>query len=305
MMTSPRNFPAGRAVLDTGIDDTDTSVILETGGAAELPSTTPFVIRIFEAPISGDPEDVTAVEFMTVTNVSSETLTVTRGQQGTSAVAWDAGSIIESVLTAAELDEIKSAISDIHTRMGSGTSAVALTVPITAAGNYEVRGNGSITHHIDYDASGTDATWKIRANNTTDVFTVTEAGNVSIAGTLTVASTSQFNGMPTVTHSGTNSLALQRSTNTNGSLARLNLQMQSSTGTYRTYAEYSSVITDNTNAAEFGEARISVMRGGSLTSAMRIVGTGSVFHFYLQNLPTSNPGAGILWNDSNTLKVGT
>jgi hypothetical protein len=297
----PRNFPNGRAVLDSTAADDATTLTLVTGGVAELrgDSETPYVIRAFEEPLSGNPEDVTVVEYMLVTGVSGEVLTVTRGEQDSVAAEWPAGTIIETVLTEAEMAQIKVAIIDIETRIGSGDSAVALTVPITVAGNYEVRGDGSITNHIDYDDSGTDAIWKIRANNTTDIVSVTEAGAMTVAGTLAVG------GMITGTGTGTNMLALQRDINTAGSLARINLQMKSSTGVYRTYGEVAAEVVTNTNAAEFGEIRLNCIRNGSLVVGLRQRASGSVFHYILSGLPTSNPGAGILWNDSNTLKIGT
>jgi hypothetical protein len=34
-------------------------------------------------------------------------------------------------------------------------------------------------------------------------------------------------------------------------------------------------------------------------------GTGTVRELHISGLPTSNPGAGILWNDAGTVKVGT
>jgi hypothetical protein len=297
MLTVPRNFPDGRTTLATGIDDTDTTITVDD--VATLDATADYALTLIAA---DDPEDL---EIVTVTGVSGSDLTVTRAQQGTVAKSWPSGTLVEMRLTAANVQELVDAVDDIHTRIGAGTSAVALTVPITVAGNYEVRGNGSVTNHIDYDDSGTDAIWKIRANNTTDVVSVTEAGAMTVASTLATGGALTVAGMITGTGTGTNMLALQRDTNTAGSLARINLQMKSSTGVYRTYGEVAAEVMTNTNGAEFGEIRLQCIRNGSLVVGLRQRGSGSVMHYILTGLPTSNPGVGILWNDGGTVKVGT
>jgi hypothetical protein len=52
--------------------------------------------------------------------------------------------------------------------------------------------------------------------------------------------------------------------------------------------------------------RLGINWGSNIVSiAPEAAGTGTVRVLHISGLPTSNPGPGILWNDSNTVKVGT
>jgi hypothetical protein len=52
--------------------------------------------------------------------------------------------------------------------------------------------------------------------------------------------------------------------------------------------------------------RLGINWGSNIVSIKpEAAGTGTVRVLHISGLPTSNPGAGILWNDSNTVKVGT
>lgn len=272
-LTIPRNFPDGRTTLAVGIDDTDTTITVDD--VAALSGDEDYALTLIAA---DDPEDL---EIVTVTGVSGSDLTVVRGEQGTVAKSWASGTLVEMRLTAANVQELVDTLNDIHDRIGTGSSALALTVPITVAGDYEVRGNGSITHHIDYDASGTDAVWKIRANNTTDVVTVTEAGAMTVASTLTLG------GALDITQTSNMPIAARRDINTNGSLAFLSLQMKNSSGSYVEYARYVGAIVSNTAGSELGEGTIQVMRNGSLASSLRCIAVAaSTFHYNFVGLPT-------------------
>jgi hypothetical protein len=220
-LATPINFPGGRATLNTGVSNSETSFILDTGGGAALAlgGATFRVLRIYETPISGLPEDVTAVEYLRCSAISTDTLTVARAQQGSTAQAWSAGAIIESVFTAADIDDLKTEINLKTQGPGSATdNAIARfdattgkllqngLLEVDDSGNlvfrvaaaWEMRANAGVIQHIDYDNSSTGATWKIRADNTTDVFTVTEAGNTTIAGTLTQTGVATFNALVSI-----------------------------------------------------------------------------------------------------------
>ncbi len=123
------NFPGGRAVLATGVNNSATSWVLESGGgtALALGGATYRVLRVYEAPLSGLPEDVTAVEYIRCSAISTDTLTVARAQQGSVAQSWSAGAIVESVLTAADIDDLKTLLNDIETRTVLGTAGVVAT----------------------------------------------------------------------------------------------------------------------------------------------------------------------------------
>jgi hypothetical protein len=52
--------------------------------------------------------------------------------------------------------------------------------------------------------------------------------------------------------------------------------------------------------------RLGINWGSNIVSIKpEAAGTGTVRVLHISGLPTSNPGPGILWNDSNTVKVGT
>jgi len=235
------NFPGGRAVLATGVNNSATSWVLEAGGgtALALGGATYRVLRVYEAPLSGLPEDVTAVEYIRCSAISADTLTVARGQQGSTAQSWSAGAIVESVLTAADIDELKTELglkvtgpatatdnavarydattgeliqnsgvlcddSNNVTGVAALTTSGAVNVggslimtnsgPTTCPGTYNVRGDGSTIMDIDYNNDSGGATFTIRANASTTVFTVGETGNTTIAGSLGVTGTSTFSG---------------------------------------------------------------------------------------------------------------
>ena len=69
--------------------------------------------------------------------------------------------------------------------------------------------------------------------------------------------------------------------------------------TYRTYGTY-------TDASNYRRVALAMTTAGVATLAPEGAGTGASGNvLHISGLPTSNPGAGILWNDSGTVKVGT
>jgi hypothetical protein len=62
----------------------------------------------------------------------------------------------------------------------------------------------------------------------------------------------------------------------------------------------------NTRTDASNYERLGINWGSNIVSIKpEAAGTGTVRVLHISGLPTSNPGAGILWNDSNTVKVGT
>lgn len=62
-----------------------TSIVLQTGNGALLPATTPFNVVWWNSTDFADPSDDPNVEIVRVTNIATDTLTVTRAQEGTAA----------------------------------------------------------------------------------------------------------------------------------------------------------------------------------------------------------------------------
>jgi hypothetical protein len=97
------------STLASSIIDTDTTLSVQAGDAAKFPVLAGgdwFPLTVVDA--GGN------MEIMRVTARSGAVLTVTRGQEGTTAMAFDAGVAVQSNLTAGALDQIQS---DILARM--------------------------------------------------------------------------------------------------------------------------------------------------------------------------------------------
>jgi len=73
---------------------------------------------------------------------------------------------------------------------------------------------------------------------------------------------------------------------------------------YKANAQTFNIYNTRTDASNYERLKI-----GWDTNVMEIkpeaAGTGTVRELHISGLPTSNPGAGILWNDAGTVKVGT
>ncbi len=201
-------------ILQSTIDNDDTSFSLATGEGSLFPVSGPFFISI---------ED----EILDVLSRTSDTFTVsTRGAQGTVATSHANGAIVNLFYTAEQIEELQDAINSSETNIAScvvgggastdnaiprfdstsgkllqnsgiiiddssnitGVASIATgLVSSTISGAFEIRANGGAIHHIDYDNNSTGALFKVRANDTTDVFSISETGDTSCAGTLTVA----------------------------------------------------------------------------------------------------------------------
>jgi hypothetical protein len=94
--------------LSTGINNSVTSMTLNS--ITTLPSTYPYTLVI-------DP-DTASEEIVTVTaNAGGSVLTITRGQDGTSAQIHDAGAVVKHMITARDLQEPQNhivATADVH-----------------------------------------------------------------------------------------------------------------------------------------------------------------------------------------------
>ena len=107
-----------------------TSIVLKSGQGAAFPSSGSFWVTLY-----GDTVDA-GNEIVLVTSRSSDTLTVTRAQQGTPAAAWPAGSKVAMLVTQEALEDIHDAINGIE----AGT---------TALDALDVDGNGDVSGTLD------------------------------------------------------------------------------------------------------------------------------------------------------------
>ncbi len=81
-MDIAKNF--AKVTVSTGYDASATSIVLATGHGAKLP-TAPFNAVWWNATDYADPSDDPNVEIVRVTSIATDTLTVTRAQESTSA----------------------------------------------------------------------------------------------------------------------------------------------------------------------------------------------------------------------------
>lgn len=81
-LDNAKNF--AKVTVSTGYDAAATSIVLTTGHGAKLP-TAPFNVVWYNSTDYSDPSDDPNVEVVRVTAISTDTLTVTRAQESTSA----------------------------------------------------------------------------------------------------------------------------------------------------------------------------------------------------------------------------
>lgn len=104
-----------KTTLSAGITNVATSIPLVSGASFPAPTNPDY----FYATLTNAAESV--FEIVKVTANSANTLTVVRAQDGTTAVAWNAGDKVELRITKAVLDDFKT-----DTRNGTATAAAKL-----------------------------------------------------------------------------------------------------------------------------------------------------------------------------------
>jgi hypothetical protein len=98
VFSNPQN--RARSFLASSITSADTTLALQSGGGSLFPSP-PFLITIDD-------------EILRVTAKTGDTLTVSRGQEGTIPASHNAGSPVELRITAGALIEIHSAVNNLE-----------------------------------------------------------------------------------------------------------------------------------------------------------------------------------------------
>jgi hypothetical protein len=83
MISLAKNF--AKATVSTTYDASATSIALTTGHGARFPTAVPFNVVWWNSTDYGDPADDPNREIVRVTAIATDTLTVVRGQEGTSA----------------------------------------------------------------------------------------------------------------------------------------------------------------------------------------------------------------------------
>ena len=146
-----KNF--AKVVVSTGYDDNDTSIVLETDEGAKLPAPATdgaFNVVWYNSSDYSDPGDDPNVEIVRVIARSTDTLTITRAQEDTTAKTHNtAGKVYKMVLamTKKMIDDIptyadskvEDSITDGHTDIAPSGNAVfdalALKAPVKSTGS--------------------------------------------------------------------------------------------------------------------------------------------------------------------------
>lgn len=126
----------------TALQAGDTTLTVKAGdGAAKFPATAPFMV-LFPSGAQG--------ELAKCTTKSGDTLTLVRGQEGTAAQLWPAGTVVQCVVTAGSLSDVWSALNrgrafyaDDYGAVGDGATddAAAIQSAIVAC---QAAGGGTV-----------------------------------------------------------------------------------------------------------------------------------------------------------------
>lgn len=117
-LDNAKNF--AKVTVSIGYDASATSIVLASGHGAKLP-TAPFNLAWWNSTDYSDPSDDPNVEIVRCTAISTDTLTVTRAQESTSASTKNTGSKTYKMIAGLTAKVINNlAFSDI-----SGTTTLA------------------------------------------------------------------------------------------------------------------------------------------------------------------------------------
>lgn len=179
--------------LSAAIVAGDVTCDLQAGEGAEFPSSGTFWVTLFGS-------SVDANEIALCTSRSTDELTITRAQQGTSALDWPENTNVQRLWTKGDVDDTQDAINNIED--GSTTLATVTTTVDATVGGQVIAGSGT---HTLTNAAGLIDGVKIQ-NGTVDDDSLDATddyafNSVAVGGgygstgsTLSAAGVGQFNG---------------------------------------------------------------------------------------------------------------
>lgn len=117
-----------QTTLASGISNTATTMTVATGtGSALMGGVTLATGNIDQFTVAIDP-DTQSEEIVFVTAVSSDTLTIVRGQAGSSAITHSGGATVKHVLTSSDLTAFEAGLNEtipLNTQTGTSYTLVA------------------------------------------------------------------------------------------------------------------------------------------------------------------------------------
>ena len=171
------------------------------------------------------------------------------------------------------------------TDTASASNSLLMDLHVGGVSKFKVSKDGTI------DIPGQTAGILLNDNSSSGIKAASSAGNVKI-GNMSGFGLAVFNNAINVNVSAPATLTSDQS-HTLAQRNGVNAQTHRLYGTYTDASNYRR-LTKTMSAGGVAE----IKPEGAGTGA-----TGNVLH--ISGLPTSNPGAGILWNDAGTVKVGT
>lgn len=174
-----RNFAITE--VSTAYDDTATSVVLATGDGDKLPlpsSDGAFNLTWWNSTDYANPAEDPNVEIVRVTARSTDTLTVTRAQEGTAASTKNTGSKAYKLvlsITKKMIDDIEANQTANNAKISYTDSAKVAHITVTQAVNLDTMESDSVTNNakISFDATSSGKLAGIEAlaevNNISDV----------------------------------------------------------------------------------------------------------------------------------------
>ena len=174
-----------KANLSTGYATGDTSVVLVSGGGAKFPAA-PFNAVWYNSTDYSNPGDDASAEIVRVTVISTDTLTITRAQESTSAANHNTAGKTYTLFAG----PTAKLITDVQAMDISGTAAKATVLATTRAINgVNFDGSGPITVTADATTlTGTSLKSTVLGSSLTSVGTLgaLTVSGASATGALTV-----------------------------------------------------------------------------------------------------------------------
>lgn len=151
--------------LSAGITDVSSSMDVSDASKMNYPS----YLVIDRVDSAGTVKNTSLWEYVKVTNISSNTLTITRAQGGSTAQAHSSGAVVEAVMTAALQEEYYAAFNPEHTATGGhimSSATIATVVNTTLVGSAIMASNVTVTNFLNLSGAsiiglGLNPTWYI------------------------------------------------------------------------------------------------------------------------------------------------
>ena len=200
-----------QTTLATGISNTATTMTVATGtGSALMGGVTLATGNIDQFTVALDP-DTQSEEIVFVTAVSSDTLTIVRGQAGSSAITHSGGATVKHVLTSSDLTAFEAGLNEtipLNTQTGTtytlvaadagdlvtltNSSPITLTVPTNASVPFATgsqitiiqsgSGNVTVAGAVGVTVSSADGDLKLRTQWSAATLIKTNTNNWVLIG---------------------------------------------------------------------------------------------------------------------------